>query len=112
MYIHSYADFEVMDPCLCGTQIGLSIWRDLPPPHTTFGECTLEFFLQSKHIGSLFLTAVLVIDALCPMLLYVSYIPSYHAKELIIEHLRWSLSVFYSTVITDLDWESIAEEDK
>lgn len=46
------------------------------------------------------------------MLLYVSYIPSYHAKELIIEHLRRSLSVFYSTVIIDLDWESIAEEDK
>ena len=71
-------------------RLWLSVWWDTnrPPCLTScdtaaYGECTLEFSPQSKHIGGLFLTPVLVIDALRPVLFYVSCIPPYQTKELI-----------------------------
>lgn len=53
-----------------------------------YRECTQKFSPKSEHIRGLFLTPVLVIDALCPMWFCVSYIPSCRTKELIADHLR------------------------
>lgn len=83
--------------------LGLRLWRSSGwdtnrPSYLTsaatpaYGECTLECSQQSKHIGGLFLTRALVIDALCPVLFCVfflfTYRPYYHTKELIADYLR------------------------